>query len=452
MRRIFGWFVHEQRTIGWIVKELNRQRVPKDHRSQKPDWRHPNVINLLRSPKYIGRWPWGQRQNVRNPLTGQVSQEERPEEDCQQWVRECPELRIVEDQVFDAAQERLDENERQCGMHRGPGGRLHGSDGRQGRRHLLSGIVQCGVCKRVLHVGGPHGKYLFCPGYRNGLCSCGTTLRRDRAERIILAAIGECILQHPKWRAAIYEENSAAWKRLNERRPNELQQLQTELAAVERRIRRLVDQVEESDQPDPEIKRRLAERRKEQAALSHKIKSLAAPTPARQTPPTIDWVDEQLKDLGDRLQGLSGNAAEALRQLLTGPIVVHEHRVGNEKRIILRGTMSIEVGSFTGAILGESSGSIEPSLSPPSVEQITLDFRERSLRDQQAEEAWVLYEAGQSNRSISEALRLNRSRVTLVLQHAAALRSLPTLDGRGRRAHQYDENTPAPYRRLAEEI
>ncbi len=66
--RIFHWFVVERRGLSWIARELNRLKAPKDHRASTPLWRHQQLPDLLRNPKYIGWWGWGQRQNVPRSL------------------------------------------------------------------------------------------------------------------------------------------------------------------------------------------------------------------------------------------------------------------------------------------------------------------------------------------------------------------------------------------------
>ncbi len=112
VRRVFHMFVIEFRSIQWIVRELNRLGAPKDHRATTSKWNHQLVISLLRSPKYIGLWPWGERENVRDPESGRITQRDRDEEECAPWQRERPDLRIVSDELFLEAQERLDENAR----------------------------------------------------------------------------------------------------------------------------------------------------------------------------------------------------------------------------------------------------------------------------------------------------------------------------------------------------
>jgi hypothetical protein len=70
VRQVYHWFVHEKQWIAWIVRELNRLRVPKDHRASTPDWERSCVIRMLRSEKYVGLWWWGLTKTNRDPTTG----------------------------------------------------------------------------------------------------------------------------------------------------------------------------------------------------------------------------------------------------------------------------------------------------------------------------------------------------------------------------------------------
>jgi len=116
--RIFYWFVQDRRSIRWIAKELTRHNVPKDHRSSTPGWHHDYVRRVLSNRKYIGVWDWGERTNRRNPLTGQVTQEGRPAAESQTWTRQRPDLRIIEDETFEAAQAILRAHEAKVGGRR----------------------------------------------------------------------------------------------------------------------------------------------------------------------------------------------------------------------------------------------------------------------------------------------------------------------------------------------
>ena len=112
----------------------------------------------------------------------------------EKWDRHFPELRIVSDELWDAAQVRLAEV---GGAHCGPrrrNGQLTGSKpGRQDPtpRHLLAGLLHCAECGLTFHVSGARGDYLGCRGYFTGRCGCETRIPRARAAQMILDAIAE---------------------------------------------------------------------------------------------------------------------------------------------------------------------------------------------------------------------------------------------------------------------
>ena len=109
--RIFHWFVRERRTLRWIARELNRLAAPKDHRATTPNWRHQYLARLLRNRKYQGWWPWGKMTNVRDPLTGKIRQEERTPEEAEKWLRHLPHLQVIDDAMFEQAQQLLAKND-----------------------------------------------------------------------------------------------------------------------------------------------------------------------------------------------------------------------------------------------------------------------------------------------------------------------------------------------------
>lgn len=351
--RIYYWYVVEGRSLSWIARELNRLNAPKDHRATTPDW-HPQYLSgLLANRKYIGIWPWGEKQNVRDPLTGDVSQEPRSEVDCEKWLRHFPELRIIPDEMFAKAQERLAKNKASCAAGRNPKGKLCGSRpgfDERAPRHLLSGLIECAECGSRFHVGGSHGKYLFCPKHKRGTCTCQTKLQRARAERMILAEVGNRILGNPEWTTLVVETARQAILERNAATPTEWAQCQRQFEDVERKISRLVDSIE-SGASDPEVSGRLAERRSERRELKQRLETLALAKASTPELPTEASVRVQLANLGDLLTSSTPAAAEALRNLLGGRVVVTEIRREGRSRHHLQGRFTIEVGRLTHALL-----------------------------------------------------------------------------------------------------
>jgi hypothetical protein len=233
VRRIFDWFVNQHRTPAWIAQELTRLKAPKDHRAKTAMWRHSYVTRLLRNRKYIGIWPWGEKTNVRNPLNGQMTQEDRPLDEARKYERERPHLRLVDDETYFKAHSMLDENDAKYAGTRQDNGRLRGSTkGLQNPRHLLQGVVRCGACTSVFQVAGAHGKYLKCAGSPTGECDVHTFLRRDLAERMILEVVGEQLLRNPPWRAAVLKAAQATWHQRQLTHPAVQNETQQRFAAV----------------------------------------------------------------------------------------------------------------------------------------------------------------------------------------------------------------------------
>jgi DNA invertase Pin-like site-specific DNA recombinase len=149
-----GWvrWIFTQYMEGWsaqrIAHELNRRGVPS---SRGGTWavsaiygNPARLAGVLNNELYVGRYIWNRSQWMKNPDTGRRVRVDRPREE---WsVREMPELRIVADEVWAAARERM-------GRKREAGGRG------KGRRTstLFGGLLRCASCGgAVVAVSGTH--------------------------------------------------------------------------------------------------------------------------------------------------------------------------------------------------------------------------------------------------------------------------------------------------------
>ena len=457
VERIFHWFVRERRSQRWIVRELNRLGAPKDHRATTKGWRHQYLSGLLRNRKYVGWWPWGEKKNVRDPLTGRIKQVERDPEECEKWLRHFPHLQVIDDETFAEAERLLAENAKAYAANRKKNGELGGSSpgaSHQQPRHLLSGLVQCGECRSTFHVGGSNGKYLFCSKYAQGACTCQTQLRRDRAEKMILSEIGKRILACSAWHKAVFDAVLEHWHAQESHLPKERAAAEKALADVERRISNLLDRVENGDET-PELASRLVKRRKERQELARRVERLRQADESRRPEPTEAWVAEQLSHLGEVLTETNPAAAHALRDLVGGQIVVSEIRRPGSKRHHLQGRFAIASTAIVERTRGTEEEGPEKAGAESEVlgKEIVIDFREPLEIEALAERAKELYDQGMMNALIAKQLGCSRKRVTEILKYWFESRGLKMPDGRSRRSSLMKKHVEPPlYQTIADEV
>lgn len=440
IKQIYDWFTIERRSISWIVRELNEQHAPKDHRSTTKTWRHPQVINVLRNRKYIGEWTWGKLQNKRDPETGQVWQEARDAEVTQDWTRIIPELQIIAHEQFELAQARLDEQAQKLGSERrSKSGKLRGRRGpRQDLtpKHLLNGLLVCAICQSPFHQGGAFGKYYFCPRSRTGHCPCKTTLQRERAERLVLEAVQKLLLRDERWVAKVFEATLACWEADNRTVPGEIAKLKRQLADSERHSARLVELCLKSDVP--EFEARLKKLRDEKRELEQQLAKLNNRQP-REQPPTRDEFLQELTQLHETLTSLTPAASYALRDLLGGKLLLEQIVPPGKKRGFLRGTLDWQIRPLGSADLG-------------GVQSETLDFLDEPPQRELAVRAHELLNQGLLLKEVGAQLGLSKSNLTRLLKKATEY-GLPAVAGKARRKTLLRKQTePAKAEQLADQV
>ncbi|NLS95139.1 MAG: recombinase family protein [Planctomycetaceae bacterium] len=455
--RIFHWFVRERWSLRRIIRELNRLGAPKDHRATTPLWHHQQLLKLLANKKYIGEWPWGQKKNIRDPLTGKIRQEDRSPENCERWTRQLPHLRIVDDETFEKAQELLQKQATLHAPNRKSRGRFAGSSPGSSShypRHLLSRLIICGECGRVFNVGGCNGKYLFCPSYDKGVCTCKTTLLRERAERMIIDAIGQRILTNSLWRQRVFEETLKFWREAEAVLPDELAAAQRRLCEVDQKVGNILDRIE-AGHGGAELDERLSQRRAEKRHLLEEIDRLQRADHGRGDEPTESWVSTQLAALGDVFTENTPAAAHALRALVGGGITVTEIRRDGHQRHYLQGRFTITSTAIVNKLAGVAGQQSEqaPLASDALAEEIVLDFREAPEIEALSEQAKKLYDDGHMCAEIAKLMGCGRSRVTAMLKYWFESRGMAMPDGRSRRSSLTKKHLiPPRYQEIADEV
>ncbi|MDR2115264.1 MAG: recombinase family protein [Planctomycetaceae bacterium] len=414
VKRIFDWYVNENRSLQWIAKELTRLNIPKDHRATTSLWHHSIVKRILSNRKYLGIWTWGQKRSERNPVTGRIRCFPSSPEEIIRHTRLFPELRLIDDYQFAKAQHllkcrkmaRLEKNETVKKYISGQS------------KYLLSGLIKCGICGGIYQVGGKHSLYIFCQNRRHGMnCENRTQLPRVLAERLILQEIFQKILTNELWINAIYTaiknlilqsfDGVSVKIKSKEHRINELRQ----------KIDHLVDQIENT--PIPELRQRLERRIDELHQVELDLRELQVRASKVILFPKRDWLLDKLDELSKILTGSVGSANITLRNLLEIPISVIPVKIPKQKRCFLRGTFQFRAGKIASLLTGIDQESDENDF----VEEFVIDFRDTTYRDERRQKISDLYrEKGWSIKKISESIGISASYASKLLKEDYQLR------------------------------
>ena len=269
---------------------------------------------LLNNELYIGRLVWNRQRFLKNPDTGKrVARVNPPEE----WIiAEVPELRIVDDALWQDAKARQGELAEKYATAIAATRNAHANrmNAAHRPRYLLSGLLECGVC------GGPYsmrgqGRYGCSNHVMTGSCANSRTIRRVEIEERVLAGLKDKLME-PEAAAEAMKAYAEETNRLNRERRASGASDRAELAGIEKKIASMLDAIEEGG-----YVRGMSDRLRELEARQDEINERlsAAPVDIPDVHPNIAGVyrrkverlAEALADPRDRDQ-----AAEAIRGLI----------------------------------------------------------------------------------------------------------------------------------------
>ena len=267
-----------------IARDLNRDRVPGPRGRAWMDTTIRGHVSrgtgILNNELYIGRLVWNRLRYLKDPQTGRrVSRPNPPSE----WVIcDVPDLRIVDDQLWEAVKSRQAAVADQyanviTAVRRGCENRLNAT---HRPKSLLAGLLICGVC------GGPYttlhrGRFGCAQHYRRGTCENGRTVVRADIENRVLDGLRDKLLAPDKVEIAVREFYDEM-KRLLQEAHAATAHHHHELHDVDRKIRKIVTVIENGG-VNPSLLQRLTElesRKAEiQASLSATLPELPTPHP-----------------------------------------------------------------------------------------------------------------------------------------------------------------------------
>ena len=242
VRRIFEMYA-DGGSLASISKTLNAEGVtapqPPRNRAVRA-WCPSSIHEMLRNERYRGVQVWNRTRKERNPETGRKSSRPRPQSE---WMRvEVPQWRIINEALWDRVHQRIEVVSKRFGN-----SRLGGMNRTaRSKRYLFSGVLVCGECgARIVIVSG-NGKRGYvkygCPSHRyRGVCANGLTIRQDRLENQLLAALEERVLKTETLNHALRQFEVHLRRRLGEIQrqtssPKALQKRYLELQAKAKRI------------------------------------------------------------------------------------------------------------------------------------------------------------------------------------------------------------------------
>ena len=245
VRRIFRLF-----SVGvaprTIARTLNGEGVPGPGGNPWGDTTIRGHVKrgtgIVNNELYMGRLIWNRLRYVKDPSTGRRVSRLNPETD---WiVKDVPDLRIVDDELWQAARARQADIAKTfanvtAGVREHH--RKNSLNGARRPRSLLSGLITCGCC------GGPYalrGADRFACGNHvgKGTCDNARTIPRADLEARVLAGLKDRLMA-----PEVVEEAMRAYaletNRLNRERRSNAEGWNVELARIEKQISQIVEAI-----------------------------------------------------------------------------------------------------------------------------------------------------------------------------------------------------------------
>jgi site-specific DNA recombinase len=377
--RIFTMYAEGPGSVK-IARLLNADHVP----SPRPrGWSQTTVRGVLRNPLYRGDVLWGRIKSV--VRRGKDYNQPRPESEWHR--REDPALRIVPEPLWQTVQARREGRRRAFPRSPRTGqllGRPNWHDGQS--NYLMTGFACCSFCGgsvRATHrVMGSAANRVTLRAYTCAVndnlgtvkCPNNVIVRHELLDRAVLTAI--CgVLDDDLLNTAM----DRALARLQQEHSGQLDrrsQVERELAAVQQRIDRLVDALEDGSMPVDELRPRLASQRERKQALTTEHEALAeAGTLASLDPERVK--SDLRRYAADVRVLLAENIQQGrlmLRKLLAGPIECEPVRAPGGKGWRFRGHVTLRrlVAGEVATLATPAGGSLTDSARSASYRSASL--------------------------------------------------------------------------------
>ncbi len=323
IRRIFAEF-SDGHSPKAIAKCLNKDGIPGPRGEA---WRDTAIrghrlrgTGLINNELYIGRLVWNRLRYIKDPETGRRVSRLNPKSE---WIiTEVPELRIVDDALWDRVKRRQGEIDAEPRVQAIKATRFWEQ---RRKTHLLTGLLRCGCCGGGFAAVGRD--YLACSAARKlGTCAQKRSFRRGDLEAVILDLLGKRLMQ-PEAVAAFVAAYSDEVNAGRATESAERSRLEIERGQVNRRLDGLYDAIADGLRT-PGLKGKLEDLETRRAELDSRL-AAPPPSPVRLHPNLTEIYRRKVGALAETLADpeIHTVALEAIRGLISS-VTVHEDGEG----------------------------------------------------------------------------------------------------------------------------
>ena len=352
-----------------IAKSLNDEGVPGP---QGKLWNDTTIrghvkrgTGIINNQLYIGRLIWNRLRYVKDPSTGKRVSRLNP---GSKWiVVEAPDLRIVDDALWQAVRARQSEIAEQYVSVTEAVRKHHNANrltGARRPRSLLSGLIFCGCCGGPFSLRGAD-RFACSAHVSNGSCFNSRTIPRNELERRVLAGLKDRMMA-PEVAAEAMRAYAEEMNRLNRERRLNSDGWRAELARLEKQILAIVEAIKDGLY-QPSMKKEMDTLEVRKAELTAYLEQVPAdmpdilPSASAIYAKKVSRLTEALNRPEDRPE-----AAEALRTLIEKIVLTPGPNRG-EIDALLYGELGTILNWIERQLAGRTAKKYTPGGSSPGV-------------------------------------------------------------------------------------
>ena len=326
VRKIFKAFASGQ-SPRQLAKALKAEAVPGP---QGKVWTDTTIggrairgTGILNKELYVGRLVWNRLRYIKDPDTGKRVSRPNPGSD---WiVQNVPDLRIIDDALWDQVKERQAAILKRFETKPGPNKLNH----THRRKFLLSGLLSCGTCGGNYTVSGQN-RYGCFNHYNRGTCDNKRTIKRLEIEARVIAGLKDKLLA-PNLVAEFIKSFQEETNALNHDREIAAGQDKASLAKTERSIKSILDAIEDG-RYQRSMRDRLDDLERQKVQIKARL-AKASPQLPRIHPNIAEIYRTKIQRLEDALARPDDarEAAEAMRGLIENIVLTPGKKRGEIK-------------------------------------------------------------------------------------------------------------------------